>query len=109
MVRRKREKRKRPPFGMPTGIILPATAEGWRHSVCTAEGGMLCGALPDVPIHAGPADARDAAAAMVAGLARDFHRAHVEVAWDPPREPWSWTGRVSLVSPPPDACGETAG
>ncbi|WP_284581487.1 hypothetical protein [Streptomyces sp. 2P-4] len=109
MERRKREKKKRPPFGMPKGIVLLATPEGWRHSVLTAEGGMLCGALSDVPVQADPADARDAAAAMVVGLARDFHHADVEVTWDLPREPRSWTGRVSPVSPTPNACGETAG
>jgi len=105
MVRRKQERKKRPPFGMPKGIVLLATPEGWRHSVLTVEGGMLCGRLADVPINADPAEARTAAAAMVVALAHDFHHADVEVTWDPPREPRSWTGQVTLVATPPNACG----
>ncbi|MBT2444777.1 hypothetical protein J7E93_32720 [Streptomyces sp. ISL-36] len=92
---RKREKRKRPSFGMPKGIVLLATPKGWRHSVLTVEGGMLCGRLADVPINADPHEARTAAAAMVVGLTRNFHDSDVEVTWDPPQEPWSWTGQVT--------------
>ncbi|WP_199826418.1 hypothetical protein [Streptomyces sp. WM4235] len=33
MVRRKKEKKKRPPFGMPKEISLSATPEGWRTSI----------------------------------------------------------------------------
>lgn len=90
MARRKREKRKWPPFGVPKGIVLLATPDGWRHSVLTLEGGMLCGRLA-VPVDTDPHDARAAAAAMVAGLARDFHGADVEVnrvrPWSPGRGP----------------------
>ncbi|MFE5796700.1 hypothetical protein ACFQ8C_29560 [Streptomyces sp. NPDC056503] len=93
MARRKKEKR--PAWGIPKGIVLLATPEGWRTSVLTLEGGMLCGHL-DVPIDTDPHDARAAAAVMVTELARDFHDTVVEVSWDPPREPWSWTARVAL-------------
>ncbi|MFG2714144.1 hypothetical protein ACGFX2_26855 [Streptomyces goshikiensis] len=95
MVRRKKEK-KRPPFGLPKGIVLLATPGGWRHSVLTLEGGMLCGRL-DVPIHTDPRDAQAAAVAMVTGLARDFHGTEVDVNWDPPQEPWSWTAQVTIA------------
>ena len=71
MVRRKREKERRPPFDLPKGIVLLATPEGWRHSVFTVDGGMHCGHLPGVPVNAGPAEARAGAAAMVVGLAHD--------------------------------------
>ncbi|MFJ6761065.1 hypothetical protein [Streptomyces sp. NPDC091273] len=64
MVRRKKEKQKRPAWGIPKGIVLLATPEGWRHSVLTMEGGMLCGRL-DVPINTDPHDARAVAARMV--------------------------------------------
>lgn len=107
MVRRKKEKKKRPAWGIPKGIVLLATPEGWRFSVLTLEGGMLCGRL-DVPINTNPEDARAAAAAMVTGLAHDFHDADVEVHWDPPPEPWSWTAQVTLTSntePPPPGTG----
>lgn len=108
MVRRKKEKRKRPYFGIPKEITLLATPEGWLTSVLTTEGGMLCGRL-DVPINTDPQDARAAAVVMVTELARDFHNTHVEVSWDPPEAPWSWTARVSPTAdnepPPADAEG----
>ncbi|MPY37829.1 hypothetical protein FNH09_43460 [Streptomyces adustus] len=109
MVRRKREKKRRPPFGVPESIVLLATPEGWRHSVLTVDGGMLCGRLADVPVNAGSAEARAAAAAMVVGLAHDFHEVRVDVTWDPPREPGSWTAQVTVASTPPNACGQTTG
>ncbi|MEU5323881.1 hypothetical protein AB0G67_45180 [Streptomyces sp. NPDC021056] len=83
MVTRKRQKKRRLPSGMPKGVVLLATPEGWRHSVLTEEGGMLCGRLAEVPLDAGPAAARAAAEAMVAGLAHDFHQERVTVTWDP--------------------------
>jgi hypothetical protein len=105
MVRRKKEKKRQPPLAMPKGIVLLATPEGWRHSVLTVEGGMLCGRLADVPVNAGPAEARAAAAAMVVGLAHDFHEQRVAVTWDPPRAPGSWTAQVTVAAAPPNTCG----
>ena len=105
MARRKREKKRRPPFGMPKGIILLATPGGWRHSVLTVDGGVHCGRLTDVPVNAGPAEARAAAAAMMVGLAQDFHEARVNVTWDPPREPGPWTAQVTVAASPPNASG----
>ncbi|WP_158718939.1 hypothetical protein [Streptomyces globisporus] len=111
MVRRKKEKRKRPTWGVPERIVLLATPEGWRISVLAKEDGMLCGRL-NVPIHTGPQDARNAAAVMVTELARDFHGTNVEVSWEPPQEPWSWTAQVALVAglepSAPDTEGGTA-
>ncbi|MFI2429295.1 hypothetical protein ACH5A7_35345 [Streptomyces sp. NPDC018955] len=107
MVRREKEKKKkkRPAWDIPKGIFLFATPEGWRTSVLT-ESGNLCGRL-DVPINTDPQDARAAAAVMVTELARDFHDTEVEVSWEPPQEPWSWTAQVTLAaesdSPSPDA------
>ncbi|WP_418960488.1 hypothetical protein [Streptomyces tritici] len=95
MGKRPQAKKKRTPFGMPKAVVLLATPEGWRHTVLTAEGGMLCGRLPDAPIDADPAEARGRAEAMVVGLARDFHEVDVEVVWDSPQEPSSWTGHVT--------------
>ncbi|WP_330328287.1 hypothetical protein OHS33_00080 [Streptomyces sp. NBC_00536] len=97
MVRRKKEKKKRPAWGIPKGIVLLATPEGWRTSVLTMEGGMLCGRL-DMPINTDPQDARAAAVVMVTELARAFHDTDVEVTWDPPQEPWSWTAQVTLAT-----------
>lgn len=109
MVRRKKEKEKkrRPAGGVPKGIVLLATPGGWRTSVLT-ERGMLCGRL-DVPFNTDPQDARAAAALMVTELARDFHDTDVEVSWDPPQQPGSWTAQVTLAAedepPSPDAEG----
>ncbi|MFF7081029.1 hypothetical protein [Streptomyces lavendulae] len=94
MVRRKKEKRKRPEWGVPKAVVPLARPEGWRHSILTMEGGMLCGHL-NVPIDTDPQDARAAAARMVTELARDFHGIAVEVSWDPPQEPWTWTAQVT--------------
>ncbi|WP_423833489.1 hypothetical protein [Streptomyces manipurensis] len=98
MVRRKKEKGRRPVWGVPKGIVLLATPDGWRTGILTMEGGMLCGRL-DVPVHTDPQAARAAAARMVTRLARDFHDIDVEVSWDVPEEPWSWTARIT---PAPD-------
>jgi hypothetical protein len=95
MVRREKNKKKRPAWGIPKGIVLLATPEGWRTSVLTVEGGLLCGRL-DLPIDTDPQDARAAAAVMVTELARDFHDTDVKVEWDPPAEPRSWTAQVTL-------------
>ncbi|MYS23416.1 hypothetical protein GA0115240_152363 [Streptomyces sp. DvalAA-14] len=109
MVRRKKEKR--PDWGLPKGIVLLATPEGWRTSVLTMEGGMLCGRL-DLPIDTDPRDARAAAAVMVTELARDLHRTDIEVSWNPPQKPWSWTAQVALAveneRPSPVTDGPTA-
>ena len=105
MVRRKREKERRPPFGMPKGIVLLATPEGWRHSVLTVDGEMHCGRLTDVPVNASPAEARAASAAMVVGLANDLHEARVDVTWDPVQEPGSWTAQVTVAASLPGAFG----
>lgn len=93
---------RRPPFGMPKGIVLLATPEGWCHSVLTEGGGTLCGRLTGVPAETDLAEAQAAVAAVVVGLAHDFHEADVDVAWDPPREPGSWTARAALAAPPRD-------
>ncbi|PRH79246.1 hypothetical protein C6N75_10535 [Streptomyces solincola] len=90
---------------MPQGIVLLATPEGWRHSVLTVEGGMLCGRLADVPVNAGPAEARAAAAAMVVGLTHDIHDERVDVTWDPPREPGPWTAQVTVAATSPSTYG----
>lgn len=74
-----------------------ATPEGWRHSVLTEEGGMLCGRLADLAANADPAEAQAAMVAMVVGLAHDFHEADADVIWDPPEEPGSWTAQVTVA------------
>ncbi|WP_330294570.1 hypothetical protein [Streptomyces sp. NBC_00503] len=91
----RRKKKQRPPFGLPKGIVLLATPEGWRYSVLTVEGGMLCGRLS--PELLDPETALTAATTLVVELARDFHGAAVQVYWDPRVEPWTWTGQITPV------------
>ncbi|WP_369149083.1 hypothetical protein [Streptomyces sp. R44] len=91
-----RQKKKRPPFGLPGGIVLLATPEGWRHSILTVDGGMVCGRLSEVLLD--PEVALAAAATMLKNLARDFHDTTVEVTWEPRQEPWTWRGEVTAVS-----------
>ncbi|WP_406055117.1 hypothetical protein OG462_05890 [Streptomyces sp. NBC_01077] len=88
-----RRQKNRPPFGLPKGIVLLATPDGWRHSILTVEGGMVCGRLSDELLD--PEAALSAAVTMVRELARDFHDTRVDVTWDPRREPWTWTGQVT--------------
>ncbi|MES5824689.1 hypothetical protein [Streptomyces sp. RG80] len=95
--------KRRPSFGMPKSIALLATPEGWRHSVLTGEGAMLCGRLADVPANADPAEAQAAVASMVVGLAHDFHEVDVDVTWDPPLDPGSWTAQVTVAASPRNA------
>ncbi|MGW1293615.1 hypothetical protein [Streptomyces sp. NPDC002533] len=102
MVRQERKNKRQAPFGMPIGIVLLATPEGWRHSVLTEEGGTFCGRLTGLSADTDPAEARAAVTAMVVGLAHDFHEADVDVVWDPPREPGSWTAQVTVAAAPPN-------
>ncbi|PWI17942.1 hypothetical protein DI272_30125 [Streptomyces sp. Act143] len=88
---------------MPEAVVLLATPEGWRHSVLTEDGGMICGRFADVAPDTDPAEARAAAAAMVVGLAHDVHEVAVDVTWDSPREPGSWTAQVTVAETAPNA------
>ncbi|MEV7525168.1 hypothetical protein [Streptomyces sp. NPDC091371] len=106
----RRQKEKRPPFGLPKGVVLPATPDGWRHSVLTVDGATLCGRLSDKPLD--PEVALAAATVMLEELARDVHDTTVEVIWDPRREPWTWTAQVVPVlgdQAPADGGGRTTG
>ncbi|MFI6982890.1 hypothetical protein ACIBSV_30385 [Embleya sp. NPDC050154] len=96
MVKREKAKKWTVP-GVPKAIVLLATPDGWRTSVLTREGGMICGRL-DMPRDTDPQDARAAAAVRVVELARDFHGVDVEVTWDPPKEPDSWTAQITLAT-----------
>ncbi|WP_405742366.1 hypothetical protein OG885_43670 [Streptomyces sp. NBC_00028] len=93
----------RPPIGMPSGIVLLATPDGYRHSVLTEKGGMICGRLGNLPPNADAAGARAAAAALVVALAHDVHHTDVDVIWDPPQQAGSWTAQVSVAAASPGA------
>ncbi|OXY88765.1 hypothetical protein [Streptomyces diastatochromogenes] len=76
---------------MPESIVLLATPDGWRHSIHTADGGLLCGRLDGVPADGEPEAAQTAVAALLGDLAGGTA---VEVTWDPSPDSASWTGRV---------------
>ncbi|MFB6523042.1 hypothetical protein [Streptomyces sp. NPDC056401] len=100
-------KKKRPSFGLPTGLILMAGRggvgiDGWRTGVVTGNG-IVCGGLGDLPPDVTPEEAQRAAAEMVRRLARDFHGREVVVVWDPPSEPGSWTATVVPAAAEPES------
>ncbi|MCX5130159.1 hypothetical protein [Streptomyces sp. NBC_00347] len=112
---RKVKKKQRPSFGLPTGLILMAGRggvgiDGWRTGVVTGNG-TLCGGLGDVPPDVPPEEAQRAAAAMVQGLARDYHGQEVVVVWDPPSKPGRWTAAVvpAAAEPEPEPEPESFG
>ncbi|MER7533648.1 hypothetical protein ABTX77_02520 [Streptomyces sp. NPDC097704] len=41
-MRRRREKKRRPPFPLPQALVLLSTPDGWRHSLIGVQGGMAC-------------------------------------------------------------------
>ncbi|MGA5192044.1 hypothetical protein [Streptomyces exfoliatus] len=96
-MRRRREKKRRPPFPLPNALVLLSTPDGWRYSLFDVRGGMTCGALPDVPADVDPREARAAAARMVTQLVRQFHEADVDVVWEPPHDDRSWTAQVQVL------------
>ncbi|MFE1314045.1 hypothetical protein [Streptomyces sp. NPDC058755] len=79
---------------MPESVVLLATPDGWRHSIRTADGGMLCGRLDGAGAEAEAEAAQAAVVALLRDLAGD---AGVEVTWDPSPDQASWTGRVGPV------------
>jgi hypothetical protein len=85
--------RKKPHLpGMPRDIALLRTPQGWRHSLTTVDGALVCGRLTDVPADADPAVARAAATAVLTALCQDFHGTAIDVTWEPPG---SLTARIT--------------
>jgi hypothetical protein len=78
--------------GPPRDIVLLPAPDGWRHSVSTADGALVCGRLTGLPADAGPGLARAAATAMLTALCQDVHGTAVDVTWDPPG---SLTARIT--------------
>jgi len=84
----------RVPFGVPKDIVLLATPNGWRHSIRTEDGALVCGRLRDVPVGADTEQAKEGAAAMLRELGREFHGTVLEVAWGAAGPSGSWSGRI---------------
>ncbi|MEU1232205.1 hypothetical protein [Streptomyces sp. NPDC005828] len=96
-MRRRREKKRRPPFPLPKALILLSRSDGWRYSLIDVKGGMACGALSDVPGDADPREARAVAARMVREAAKLFHGVDVDVVWEPAHDDRSWTAQVRVL------------
>ncbi|GAA3081483.1 hypothetical protein GCM10020000_79230 [Streptomyces olivoverticillatus] len=95
--------RKRIPFGLPKDIVLLPTPSGWRHSISTVDGGLVCGRLRELPADADAEQAMSVAAAMLMQLGREFHATALDVTWEPTQQSGSWCGRIR---PSPDAPAE---
>ncbi|WP_369384034.1 hypothetical protein [Streptomyces sp. cg36] len=91
---RRHTRKKGPLFAMPEGIVLLGTPDGWRHSIRTTAGGMVCGQLSQVPAGAEAETAQAAATTMLQELARDLYGASIEVTWEPAHSGDSLTGSV---------------
>ncbi|MGW3300490.1 hypothetical protein AMK23_08360 [Streptomyces sp. CB02130] len=91
MARQEHTKKRRAPFGMPKGVVTSRDAGRLAPQCLTEEGGTLCGRLTGLPPDSDPAEARATVTAMVVELAHDVNEAGVDVVWDQPREPGSWT------------------
>ncbi|SOD90708.1 hypothetical protein SAMN06272765_6570 [Streptomyces sp. Ag109_G2-15] len=87
----KRHRKQSPLPGVPESIVLLATPDGWRHSIHTADGGLLCGRLDGVPSDGEPEAAQAVVAALLGDLTGDTG---VEVTWDSSPDSASWIGRV---------------
>lgn len=92
-----RDKKWRPPFGLPRSLTLLAGSGEWRTSIVTERQAIMCGRLRSVPADADPEEARQAAAEMVRGLCLEFHDVDVTVTWEEPGESDAWTARVAVT------------
>ncbi|MET9572214.1 hypothetical protein ABZY34_24285 [Streptomyces virginiae] len=72
---------------MPTGVLVLPVAGGWAMSIT----GVGCG-RPD-PSVVGAAQAKDIAAATVAGIARRHHGRAVRTDWEPLAD-GGWAGHL---------------
>ncbi|MET9539964.1 hypothetical protein ABZY16_21025 [Streptomyces sp. NPDC006553] len=95
----RRPKKQKPPFALPEGLILLSTPGGWRRSLITVNGGIVCGgSLPGVPADADPREARAAAVLDVQDLARTVHRTEVDVVWEPVHDNGSRSAQVRVIA-----------
>jgi hypothetical protein len=85
--------------GVPKGITIYPTPDGWRHSILTAPGGFLCGRLAGVDAEADENAAKAAASAMLEALLLDFHDTRARITWTPAGTPHGWNGEVSPCDP----------
>lgn len=84
--------------GVPKGITIYLTPDGWRHSIIPENGGFLCGRLPDLPPDASDDDAKSTAGPMLESLARESHGTDLEVAWSARGSPHTWNGEARRIT-----------
>lgn len=78
--------------GPPVSITIYPTPGGWRHSVRTQNGGLLCGGLRHLAADATPEEARAAATELVRSVGREFHGVELDVDWSPADAEGWWVG-----------------
>ncbi|WP_104820439.1 hypothetical protein [Kitasatospora sp. MMS16-BH015] len=82
------------PFGRPAWIVVLATPDGFRQSIRTVDGGLVCGKLPGLPVDAAEVLVLETAAAMVRELGTEFHGEVLDVVWEADSAPGYWRGQV---------------
>jgi hypothetical protein len=80
--------------GPPRSVTIYSTPDGWRFSLATENGGLLCGRYPEVPPTAPFEEARVVAEQKIEQTAREFFDLSVDVHWQPGDEPGWWNGTV---------------
>ncbi len=80
--------------GPPRSIVLYRTSDGWRFSIGTEKGGILCGRYSELPISASFDEARAVAGRTVHELGRNFFGLNLAVEWEPADSTEWWNGTV---------------
>jgi hypothetical protein len=73
-------------------ITIYSTPGGWRHSMNTEKGALLCGALGHLSADASADEAQAAATELVRGVGREFHSVDLDVDWGPADAEGWWVG-----------------
>ena len=87
--------------GPPVEIVIYPDGGGWRHSVLTKKGGLLCGRLPSVTASDSDEVARDEATRLVLRIGAKYFEIGLEVEWAPADEPGWWVGTVTRLNGQP--------
>lgn len=80
--------------GPPRSVTIYPTPEGWRFSIATEKGALLCGRYPDLPPTAAFEEARVVAERRIQQTGREFFDLSLIVEWHPGDDPEWWDGRV---------------
>lgn len=98
MVARRRRTKKKPPFGIPTEIILLTGRGEWPYTFVADGASGGCGKI-SMPTDTALADVQAAAFRPLADLTRTFHGVELDIEWSDLTS-GSWVGRISSTAPP---------